>query len=196
MWKWLSTYYLFLKGLVLWARSPCWEGEGVGLSSSKVFLLDTVGTVFFGLQSNARFLNLFYLHGTSSFRSTDPISSLLDIYCVFYCLPRQNTKLSIVSLLESEYGDLLAFVCAYLALLFFFFVFVCWLIRFGVSQNMWVIASHLLTWCLRNCWCNIYWKGKLKIETMYIISWCRKVKASDVGFTENNRTDQNSLIIR
>ena len=38
----------------------------------------------------------------------------------FYCLPRQNTKLSIVSLLESEYGDLLAFVCAYLALSFFF----------------------------------------------------------------------------
>ena len=113
------AYYLFLKGLVLWARSPCWEGEGVGLSSSKVFLLDTVGTVFFGLQSNARFLDLFYLHGTSSFRSTDPISSLLDIYCVFYCLPRQNTKLSIVSLLECEYGDLLAFVCAYLALLFF-----------------------------------------------------------------------------
>ena len=107
----------------------------MGLSSSKVFLLDTVGTVFFGLQSNARFLDLFYLHGTSSFRSTDPISSLLDIL-FFYCLPRKNTKLSIVSLLKSEYSDLLAFVCAYLSLLFFFFVFVCWLIRFGVSQNI------------------------------------------------------------
>ena len=91
----------------------------MGLSSSKVFLLDTVGTVFFGLQSKARFLNLFYLHGTSSFRSTDPISSLLDIYCVFYCLPRQNTKRSIVRLLESEPGDMLAFVFAYLALLCF-----------------------------------------------------------------------------
>lgn len=92
VWKWLSTYYLFLKGLVLWARSPCWEGEGVGLSSSKVFLLDTVGTVFFGLQSNARFLDLFYLHGTSSFRSTDPISSLLDIYCVFLLLAKTKHK--------------------------------------------------------------------------------------------------------
>ena len=107
----------------------------MGLSSSKVFLLETVGTVFFGLQSKARFLYLIYLHGKSSFGSTDPISSLLDIYCVFYCLPRQNTKLSIVRLLESEHSDLLAFVCAYLALLFFF-VFVCLLIRFGVCQNM------------------------------------------------------------
>ena len=61
---------------------------------------------------------------------------------------------------------------------------------------MWVIASHLLTWCLRDCWCNIYWRGKLEIEIMYIISLCRNVKASDVGFTENNRTDQSSLVIR
>ena len=91
----------------------------MGLSSSKVFLLETVGTVFFGPQSKARFLYLIYLHGKSSFGTTDPISSLLDIYCVFYCLPRQNTNLSIFRLSESEHSDLLAFVCAYLALLFF-----------------------------------------------------------------------------
>ena len=105
----------------------------MGLSSSKVFLLETVGTVFFGLQSKARFLYLIYLHGKSSFGSTDPISSLLDIYCVFYCLPRQNTKLSIVRLLES---DLLAFVCAYLALLFF--LCVCLL-----SYKIWGVPKYV-----------------------------------------------------
>ena len=64
----------------------------MGLSSSKVFLLETVGTVFFGLQSKARFLYLIYLHGKSSFGSTDPISSLLDVFIVFFIACQDKTQ--------------------------------------------------------------------------------------------------------